>query len=71
MNPYPCFECNRLRYEVYTANVERRWRDLLKALDEQEAHQKECPVINGGWYKGLWPNARVAENAARPEAEGR
>ena len=59
MNDTPCTECNYIQFRI-SENIKRRdWKELQFWHAQRIAHRETCEVVNGGWYQGLWPTARV------------
>lgn len=67
MNPTPCPECNFIAWRINCAYTQRDYADLRYWQNKRHEHQQACIVINGDWYKLLWPGAAMAPADGRPE----
>lgn len=55
----PCPDCNFYNWRILNAWLNRDYSDLRYWHKQKEAHEKDCIVINGDWYKGLWSHAQI------------
>lgn len=62
MNPGPCPVCNFLLEQRRLAFIKREYAALRRYEDEHEQHRAKCEIISGGWYLGLWSNAKVVSH---------
>lgn len=67
MNPTPCPECNFIAWRISCAYTRRDYADLRYWQNNRLEHQETCIVVNGDWYKLLWPSASLVPAGGRPE----